>query len=247
VCPPGLGVDDANAVRDLTSRIDAGLRSVSQDFEDTATALALEQAAHIALSSEERPEPTLEERYDLSRRLGQAPTPTRDLVQRDVGRYNTLLAGLRLTDADVITPTNPTRLLNAAIRIGILIVVLGGIATAAAPVNVWPALLVAVVSLFVKTPVTKGTVRFVVGLIAFPTAWVTAAVITADGFLACSLVVITSAVGAVAAIWLIERAVALTTMLLRWRAQLERIANVELADALRAEVVATTRNAVGDA
>jgi 1-acyl-sn-glycerol-3-phosphate acyltransferase len=247
VCAPGVGVEDANSVRDLTARIDAGLRSVSQDFEDTPTALALEQAAHIALSSEEHPEPTLEARYDLARRLGQAPKPTRDLVQRDVGRYNTLLAGLRLTDADVVTPTNPPRLLNAAIRIGILVVVLGGIATAAAPVNVWPALLVAVVSLFVKTPVTKGTIRFVVGLIAFPTAWVIAAVITADGFLACSLVVITSAVGAVAAIWLIERAVALTTMLLRWRAQLERIANVELAEALRAEVVATTRNAVGDA
>jgi hypothetical protein len=137
--------------------------------------------------------------------------------------------------------------LRAAIRIAILVVLLGGLAAAAAPINVWPALLVAVVSLFVKTPVTKGTVRFIIGVIAFPIAWVTAAIITADGFLRCSLVVITSAVGAVASIWLIERAFALTTMLLRWRAQLERIANVELAEAARAEVVATTRRAVGDA
>ena len=247
VCAPGRGVDDAAAVRDLTKRIDAGLRSVSEDFEDTPTALALEQAASIALSSERAPDPTLEDRYDLARRLGQAPKRQRDAVMRDVGRYNTLLTGLRLTDADVITPTNPARLLRAAIRIGVLIVVLGGLATAAAPVNAGPALLVAVVSLFVKTPVTKGTVRVLVGLVAFPAAWITAAVITADGFLPCSLVVISSAIGAVAAIWLIERAFALTTMLLRWRAQLERSANVELAEALRAEVVATTRSAVGEA
>ena len=247
VVPTGVGVEDAAAVRDLTARIDKGLRSVSQDFEDTATALALEQAAQIALSSERDPDPTLEDRYDLARRLGQVSPAARDVVLRDVGRYNTLLTGLRLTDADVITPTNPTRLLRAAIRIAILVVLLGGLAAAAAPVNVWPALLVAVVSLFVKTPVTKGTVRFIIGVIAFPIAWVTAAIITADGFVRCSLVVITSAVGAVASIWLIERAFALTTMLLRWRAQLERIANVELAEAARAEVVATTRRAVGDA
>jgi 1-acyl-sn-glycerol-3-phosphate acyltransferase len=247
VCAAGVGIEDATAVRDLTARIDKGLRSVSQDFEDTPTALALEQAAQIALSSERNPEPSLEDRYDLARRLGQASPDARDVVLRDVGRYNTLLTGLRLNDADVITSTNPARLLRVAIRIAVLVVVLGGIAAAAAPVNVWPALLVAVVSLFVKTPVTKGTVRVIVGVVAFPVAWVTAAIITTDGFVRCSVVVVTSAVGAVASIWLIERAFALTTMLLRWRAQLERIANVELAEELRAEVVATTRRAVGDA
>lgn len=243
----GVGPDDEKEVRALTARIEAGLRSVSQDFDDTPTALALEQAAHIALSSQRDPEPTLEDRYDLARRLGQAPKRAQSAVQREVGRYNTVLAGLRLTDADVVTPTNPTRLIRAALRIAVLVVLLGGLAAAAAPVNIWPALLVAVVSLVVRTPVSKGTVRVIVGLIAFPTAWVTAAVLTADGFVRCSLVVLSSAVGAVAAIWLVERAFALAMMLLRWRAQLERIANVELAEALRAEVVTATRRAVGDA
>ncbi|MEY2425518.1 MAG: hypothetical protein QOI61_1090 [Actinomycetota bacterium] len=246
VCKPGVGVDNTDAVRKLTSVIDRGIRAVSLDFDDTETALALEQAAHIALTSQYTEEPTLEQRYDLARRLGQASKTSRDRVRRDVGRYNTVLTGLRLTDADVITPTNPTRLLRAALRIAVLVVVLGGIAAATAVVNVWPALLVATVSLFVKTPVTKGTVRVLVGLVAFPTAWVVAAVLTADGFLRCSLVVLTMAVGAVAAIWLVERAIALTMMLLRWRAQLERIGTVEQAEALRAEVISTTRAAVGD-
>lgn len=247
VIAPGIGVDDEKAVRSLTARIDDGLRSVAQDFEDTETALALEQAAHIALSSEDKPEPSLEDRYDFARALGNAPKREREAVKRDVGRYNTLLAGLRLSDADVIAPTNPARLLRAAFWIAVLVVFLGGAAAAAAPVNIWPAGLVAVVSLFIKTPVTKGTVRVIVGFIAFPTAWIIAATISADGFVACSLVVGASAIGAVAAVWLVERAFALAWMLLRWRAQLERVANIDMAEALRAEVVATAQKAVGGA
>ncbi|MBA2608011.1 MAG: 1-acyl-sn-glycerol-3-phosphate acyltransferase [Actinobacteria bacterium] len=246
VCPGDVGVDDEKAVRALTAVIDAGVRSVSPDFADIETAFAMDQAAQITLSSEARPDPTLEERYDLTRRLGQVPARARAAVSRDVGRYNTLLSGLRLTDADVITPTNPTRLLRAAIRIAVLVVILGGITTATALVNVWPVALVMGASLLVRTPVSKGTVRAIVGIVAFPTAWVIAAVVTADGFLACSLVVLTTAVGAVAAVWLVERAVALTLMLVRWRAQLERSGTVDQAEAVRAEVVATTLKAVGD-
>lgn len=245
VCAPGVGVEDEEAVRALTAVIDAGVRQVTLDFEDTETALAMEQAAQIALSSEAKPNPSLEDRYDLTRQLGYVPARARTAVARDVGRYNTLLTGLRLTDADVITPTNPTRLLRAAIRIALIVVLLGGIAAAAAPINVWPAALVAIASLLVRTPVSKGTIRAIVGFLAFPIAWVTAAIITADGFFPCSLVVLSSAVGAIASVWVIERAVALTLMLLRWRAQIERVATIDQAEVVRAEVVATTRKAVG--
>jgi glycerol-3-phosphate O-acyltransferase / dihydroxyacetone phosphate acyltransferase len=246
VCPGDVGADDEQAVRALTAVIDAGVRAVSPDFPDIETALAMEQAAQITLSSPKHPDPTLEDRYDLTRRLGQASKRAQAAVIRDVGRYNTLLHGLRLTDTDVITPTNPTRLLRAALRITALVVVLGFVTTATVLVNVWPAGLVMGASLLVRTPVSKGTIRAIVGIVAFPTAWVIAAILTADGFLACSLVVLSAAVGAVAAVWLVERAVALTLMLLRWRAQLERIGTVEQAEALRTEVVTTTRKAVGD-
>ena len=104
-------------------------------------------------------------------------------------------------------------------------------------VNVWPAALVASASLFVKTPVTKGTVRVLVGLLAFPTAWITAGVLTTDGFLPVTAVVLTAAIGALAAIWLVERALAMTQMLLRWQAQRERIGTVGLAEEVRDDVV----------
>jgi len=245
VVAPGVGADDGDAVRALTGAIERGLRAVSQDFPDVETALALEQGAQIALSSERDPDPSLEDRYELARALSRAPEADQEAVRRDVGRYTTLLTGLQLTDADVITPTSPRRLLRSAVGIAVLVLVLGSVVAATAVVNVWPALLVALVSLVVRTPVTKGTVRVLLGLVAFPVAWITAANLTADGFLPVTGLVITMAVGALAAVWLVERALAMAFMLLRWRAQLERIASIGQAEALRAEVVATVRRAGG--
>lgn len=241
VAEPDAGSDDVEAVRRLTAVIEHGLRAVSQDFPDLTTAVALEQAAHVALSGPDEPEPSLEAQGDLARALSKASPEDQARVGMTVGRYNTLLAGLRLTDADIVSPTNPTRLLRSSFWIALLVVALGGVVAATAIVNVWPAALVALASLAVKTPVTKGTVRVLVGLIAFPAAWITAAVITTDGFLPVSLLVVTMAIGALAAIWLVERAIALTNMLLRWRAQRERVELIRLASELRAEVAATVR------
>ncbi len=166
-------------------------------------------------------------------------------MRREIGRYATILRGLHLSDADVITPTSPTRLVRSALGIAVLVVALGGVVAATALINVWPAGLVALVSLLVKTPVSKGTVRVLVGVLAFPTAWITAGVLTADGAPRVTLVVVTAAVGALAAIWLVERAMALTQMLLRWQAQRERIDTVTLAVDVRAEVVDTVRAVAG--
>jgi hypothetical protein len=156
-----------------------------------------------------------------------------------------MLSGLQLTDVDVIAPTNPTRLLRSAVGIAVLVVLLGGVVATTAIINVWPAALVALASLVVKTPVSKGTARVLVGLLAFPTAWVTAGVLTTDGVPRVTLVVLTAAAGALAAIWLVERSMALARMLLRWQAQRERIGTVGLARDLRAEVVDAVRTVTG--
>ena len=70
VAPDGVGPDDTDAVRQLTGIIDRGIRAVSPDFPDVETALALDQAAQVALSSPDDPDPSLEARADLARRLG---------------------------------------------------------------------------------------------------------------------------------------------------------------------------------
>lgn len=238
----GADDEDADAVRDLTAAIDRGMRAVSTDFPDVETALALEQAAQVALSGRREPDPSLSERYDLARRLGHADDASQHAVREQMGRYATLLSGLRLTDADVIDPTRPARLLRSSFGIAVLVVLLGGLVAATALVNIWPAALVVLTSLAVKTPVSKGTVRVVVGLVAFPLAWIIGAVATSDGWLLGILAVVVFAAGAVAAIWLVERAMALARMLLRWQAQRERIGTVGLATDVRAEVVETVRS-----
>lgn len=243
--PTAAGADDMDAVRQLTAVIDRGLRAVTADFPDVETGLALEQAARVALSSRSDPDPSLEERYELARRLGRAGPDQQATVRREMGRYATVLSGLRLTDADVIAPTNPARLLRSALGIAFLVLVLGSVVAATFLINVWPAALVALVSLLVRRPVSKGTFRVLVGFVAFPTAWITAGVLATDGALRVTLVVLTAAVGALAAIWLLERAMALARMLLRWQAQRERIATVTLAILVRAEVVDAVRTVVG--
>lgn len=240
----GIGADDQDAVRQLTATIDQGLRDVSPDFPDIETALALEQAAHVALSDDDQPDPPLAERYALARRLGRATPEHQATVRREIGRYTTVLTGLRLTDADIIRPTSPARLLRSGLGIALLVVVLGGLVAATAIVNVWPAGLVALVSLLVKAPVSKGTARALVGLLSFPTAWITAGVLGADGFLPVTLLVLTGAAGALAAVWLVERAMALTHMLLRWQAQRERIGTVRWAAEVRTDVVTAVWAAV---
>jgi glycerol-3-phosphate O-acyltransferase / dihydroxyacetone phosphate acyltransferase len=245
VAADGVGADDIGAVTQLTAVIDRGIRAVSPDFPDVETALALDQAAQIALSSLDDPDPSLEERADLARRLGHATPEEQAAVRREVGRYLTTLTGLHLTDADLIRPTNPARLVRSAFWIAVLVVLLGGLVAATVLINLWPVALVMLVSLFVKTPVSKGTARVLVGLVAFPTAWITAGVLATDGALNVTLVVIAAAAGALAAIWMVERALALAQMLLRWQAQRERISTIGLADAVRAEVVDSVRAVAG--
>ncbi len=244
VVTPGAGVADADAVRALTAVIDRELRSVIQDFPDTETAVAFETAANIALSDSELPEPTLQARHQVARRLQRATEVEGVNVRRQVGRYLTMLHGLHITDGDVIHPTSPRRLFRSAISIAVLVAILGSLVAATAVVNLWPALAVALVSLVIRTPVTKGTARVLVGLVAFPAAWLAAAVLTADGPLQGVIVVITAAAGALAAVWLIERAMALTNLLLRWRAQIERSWSAGVALEVRADVVAAVRRAI---
>jgi hypothetical protein len=216
---------------------------VTPDFPDLETALALEQAAQVALSDEKDPDPSLQRRYELARNLGRAAPEQQARVRDAIGRYATMLSGLHLSDRDIVAPTNPTRLLRSAIGIAVVVVLLGGLVAATALVNAIPALLVALVSLVVSAPVSKGTARVVVGLVAFPAAWITAAVLRTDGFLPVLLVSLGGAVGALAAVFLVERALALTVMLLRWQAQRERARTIEWAATVRDEVVLAVETA----
>lgn len=124
---PGVGADDHEAVNRLTDDLTTAMRAVSLDVDDQETAVAMEQAATIALSDVAAPEPSLRSRYDLTRALGGVPPEAREGVAVALGRYTTLLSGLHLTDRDIVAPTNPRRLLRSAVGLAVLVVVLGGV------------------------------------------------------------------------------------------------------------------------
>ena len=249
VAPGAVGADDADAVRQLTAVIDRGIRAVSPDFPDVETALALDQAAQVALSSRDDPDPSLEERADLARRLGRADA-------RGAGRAcagtsaatSPLLSGLHLTDADVVAPDQP----DAPAPLGLLAspcssCSLGGLVAATALVNVWPAALVVAreparedAGVEGDRPRARGAGRVPHRVDHRRRCWPPTAFLQVTAS-SCS----PRRVGALAAIWMVERAMALARMLLRWQAQRERIGTVGLADEVRAEVVDTVRAVAG--
>ena len=235
---PDAGPDDRVAVQAVTDRIEAALREVSPDFPDVETWLALDQAAEVATRTARRLEPPLAARADLARRMVRAPGPAQEAVKHAVGRYATVLAGLRIDDRDVVRPADTSGLLRRAVGTGLFVVALGSLVGATIVVNAIPSALVASVSLLVTRPVSKGTARALVGLVAFPTAWITAAALAVDGFVAIGWLVLISAAGAASAVLLVERTLALVEAILRWRLSRERVAVLGEAAVIRADVLA---------
>jgi hypothetical protein len=85
--------------------------------------------------------------------------------------------------------------------------------------------------------VTKGTVRVLVGLVAFPVAWIVGAVLGADDVLRGMLLFVVFAIGAAAVIVLVDRALALARAVVTWYVVRERAAAIDIARDVRAEVI----------
>jgi glycerol-3-phosphate O-acyltransferase/dihydroxyacetone phosphate acyltransferase len=228
---------DHQAVRDLTDAIHDGLRSVSPDFEDLEDRLTFELGAEIATRSEQG-EGSLIDRARTARRVAEAPADEQAEVRVSVGRYAALLTAVRLTDAEVADGPSARGVLRSAVVAGLWVAVLGSLVVSTALVNVVPMGLVLLASLRTKTPVTKGTVRVLVGLVAFPAAWVIGGVLAVDGVIPVTLAAGVMALGAVAALALIERAVLFARALMAWYVTSERAAAVDALRRQRGQVTA---------
>jgi glycerol-3-phosphate O-acyltransferase / dihydroxyacetone phosphate acyltransferase len=241
---PGVSSeDDQDAVRALTDEIEAGLRSVSPDFADLEEWWSLDRAAEVALRTPEH-EPTLMERAEVSAGLGRAPERSRADVRRRIADYVFALHLFGLRDRDVVATETPATLLRSAIWAAVLVALLGPLALAGAAVNLIPALLVGGVGLAVRAPVTKGTVRLLVALVAFPTAWAIAAAQLADGWAVAGWIVVYVA-SVYAAVVVIERGLALVHQALAWRAARERVSFLEPLRDHRKDVVRTVVGELG--
>jgi hypothetical protein len=218
---------------------------VSPDFVDLEEWWSLDRAAEVALRTAEH-EPTLLERAELSAGLGRAPEAGRTAVRRRIADYVLALELFKLRDRDVVATATPVALLRSALWAAVIVAVLGPLALTGAAINVIPVLLVAGSGLAVHSPVTKGTVRFLVALVAFPVAWGIGAATLADGWAVLGLVGVYLA-SMFAAVIVIEQAIGLAYKALAWRAARERVSFLEPLRAHRADVVKTVIEELGTA
>jgi glycerol-3-phosphate O-acyltransferase / dihydroxyacetone phosphate acyltransferase len=211
--------DNHNAVDRITEEIDARLRACSPDFETPREEATLQLAAKVALrpNGPTEHEPSFGEVEQTARRLADTGAETREDVIASVADYALDLRLSHLQDAEITPGPGLARRFRKAVATVILLVVLSPIIVVGLLANIVPFLLVRVASRRVRVPVTKGTVRVLVGFAVFPITWIVLAIIFADDYRAVLLFVALPVLGFIA-LWALETAVLNWRMLSAWRA-----------------------------
>jgi glycerol-3-phosphate O-acyltransferase / dihydroxyacetone phosphate acyltransferase len=182
----GAPADDSNheAVHRLTEEIALRLRDVSPDFASLREEGALRQAAEVSLRSGlERPQDVVAmgERDDLARELAAAPAPERERISDELARYWLGLSLVGVSDDQLVPRAEIRTIVWRFVRLAILFVLLFPLAVAGVLMNALPAAIVMAAGAAVVEPVTKGTVRFLVGVIVFPLTWILIATFDVEG------------------------------------------------------------------
>ena len=176
-----LDDEDREAVRALTDLLTEGLRRVTPDYDDRWEHAELGLAAEVSLRPEPRsphdPVP-LVDRERLAQRLADAPDA--EEVRDATRRYATRLHLVDVDDRDLLAHGGVVGWVRRLVTIGILLGLGYLLLLPALLPSVIPAAIVAVVGAQPASPVTKGTVRVLLGLVLFLATWITVAVLAAD-------------------------------------------------------------------
>jgi glycerol-3-phosphate O-acyltransferase / dihydroxyacetone phosphate acyltransferase len=222
VAVPDLTVDDTDreAVRMLTEQVADRLQTVSPEFEDRFEHGALSLAAELTLrerGAERGRSVSFAERESVASRLGRRPAADRRRLVEAVAAYNLELSLLGVRDDVLMAGFHPTQLLRRLVIGAVLGFVLITFAVVGILANAVPVVLVALAGRSVKAPVTKGTVRVLVGLIAFPVSWAVTAWLTVDGWWQGLLAMVLFAVTGLVAVRFVEVAIQIGRDLEGWR------------------------------
>jgi 1-acyl-sn-glycerol-3-phosphate acyltransferase len=166
--------DDHEVVRDLMATLDRRLRAVSPDFATTLEAMALTDAAKVAVRDEmpdPRRDPPLAVSSPRARVVAHADPERRRRAVDAVAHYELVLGRLGLRDADVARSVGPLALARRVAVLAAVVVVLAPFALAGLLANALPTALVVAAGLAPRAPVTKGTVRVLVAVVVFPLTW----------------------------------------------------------------------------
>ena len=174
-----LGSADHEAVRVLTAEIREGLAAVSPDYATLLDAVEMRRAADVVLRREvEQPmgEVSLARREALAKQLDHLPPAERDPIATAAAEYELLLSALRISDHHLQPRVDVRTLVTRLVTTALLVAVLAPFALVGITVNLLPTLLVVLAGLAATAPVSKGTNRVLVGVVAFPATWFALAV-----------------------------------------------------------------------
>ncbi len=171
ISPPADPQDDRAEVKAVTEQVTTALRRLSPDFGSTEDAEALRLAAAITLRSTPPSEVTMARTAAVARQVQAQDQAVVVEVVSTVARYQMMLGVVGLTDEDLQPGVGLTRIVRRIALLGALVVVLAPFAVAGLFANLVPALLVLAAGLAAKAPVSKGTRRLLVAILAFPLTW----------------------------------------------------------------------------
>lgn len=236
-------VDEDNhaAVDRLTDEIAARLSEASPVFADVREQQGLRLAAEIALRRRDTGWETtvpLGEREVLAQRLAAAPDGRRAELLRAVADYNLDLTGVGVRDGELVAGYRVVSLLRHLVWSALLVGLVVALSVVGAAVNLIPFAIVRVASRRVSAPVTKGTVRLLVSLVAFPLTWWVFAMVVADGWEAVTLTFVLTALDGLLAVFAFEAVARLLRDYRSWRSVTERRGMLDEARARREETVA---------
>ncbi|MCB0964465.1 MAG: hypothetical protein KDA98_14395, partial [Acidimicrobiales bacterium] len=142
-------------------------------------AAEMRRAADVALRSRRlRPlaEVPLADREALAKRLDRLPAERREPVATAAAEYDLVRATVNVRDEVLEPPVGIRTLIGRLVTTALAVVVLLPFAMVGLFANLVPALLVAAAGMAARAPVSKGTNRVLVGLVAFPATWAALAI-----------------------------------------------------------------------
>ncbi len=239
--------DDRATVEHLTEAIAAALRSVAPDYDSQREHGACSAAADVALRTDATKAPAvvpLAQREALARRLGAAPAPARGAVVDALAGYVLDLDLADVTDDQLMPRPSIRRVLVRLLTTAVQVVLLAVFALVGVLVNLIPAAVVAIAGAAVREPVTKGTVRLLVGFVVFPTAWIVFSLTDRfAGWVDVILVLVFSPLCGFAAVYLVDKVRVLWDAFRAWRVVTNRRARLDDLLTTRAALVAQVHDA----
>jgi 1-acyl-sn-glycerol-3-phosphate acyltransferase len=237
--------EDREAIRTSTELIDQRLRAVTTDFDDPAEWSAADLAAEVSLRTPQHPDPTLLDRAERVAALGRAEPEARNRLTDALGRYHLALASSHLDDEQVVTGAPLRRALRPLVLAIAAVTLLAPVTLFGLAVNIVPALIVAAVGMFVRVPVTKGTVRVLTGLVVFPIGWIVAGVLWTDALAIQILIFVAAPASGLIALAAAAAVLHTVERTLDWRTATERRAAVAELRERRAVIVAMVDDVLG--